>query len=224
METTVAAIDKIALALAKAQPKFKTLMKDKTAVINSSKGSYKYKYADLADVFISIRDALGENEIAVVQTTEPAPGDGGGYFLTTSLIHSSGQSINSTLRMDKWPDPKSLGIEMSYLRRYSLCALVGIASDDDTDADGLDPSKKGGATKKDVPPPSERTGLSAELLAAALEDIQEADTAETLRERYTKAYKLSMEAGDDAAKEKILAEYRTHALYVKPQPKAEAVS
>lgn len=225
METTVAAIDKIALALAKAQPKFKTLMKDKTAVINSSKGSYKYKYADLADVFISIRDALGENEIAVVQTTEPAPGDGGGYFLTTSLIHSSGQSINSTLRMDKWPDPKSLGIEMSYLRRYSLCALVGIASDDDTDADGLDPSKKNGATKKaDVPPPSERTGLDPELMRAAIEDIQEADNADDLRNRYAKAYKLAVEAGDEPAKGTLLAEYRGHKLYVAPQPRAQAVT
>lgn len=219
------AIDKIAGALAKAQPRFKMLSKDKTAIINSSKGSYKYKYADLADVFLSIRDALAENEIAVVQTTEPAPGDMGGYFLTTSLLHSSGQSINSTLRMDKWPDPKALGIEMSYLRRYSLCALVGIASDDDTDADGLDPSKKNGATKKsDVPPPSERAGLDPDLMRAAIEDIQEADNADDLRTRYAKAYKLAVEAGDEPAKGTLLAEYRGHKLYVAPQPRTQAVT
>lgn len=216
-------IDKIAAALAKAQPKFKPLIKNKTAVINSAKASYKYTYADLADVFISVREALAENEIAIVQSTSVR--EQGGYILTTRLIHSSGQSLNSDLVMDRWPDPKQFGIEMSYLRRYSVCALLGIASDDDTDSDGLDPTKKPGATKKpEAPPPSQRVGLSDEQLAAALEDIQEADTAETLRERYSKAYKLSVEAGDDAAKERILAQYRTHSLYVKPQPKAEAVS
>ena len=214
--------DKIAASLSRAQPKFKPLIKNKTARISSAKANYEYKYADLADVFISIREALGQEEIAVVQTT--SLNDKGGYLLSTRLLHSSGQSIESVMLLDRWPDPKHLGVEMSYLRRYALCALVGIASDDDTDADGLDPSKKGGATKKDVTPPSGRTGLSDELLAAALEDIQEADTAETLRERYAKAYKLSMDAGDDAAKDKILAEYRTHKLYVKPQPKTEAVS
>lgn len=215
-------IDKIAAALAKAQPKFKTLSKEKTAVINSAKASYKYKYADLADVFISIREALAENEIAIVQTTSVR--EQGGYILTTRLIHSSGQSLGSDLLMDRWPDPKQFGIELSYLRRYSLCALVGIASDDDTDADGLDPSKKGAATKKtdghtDVKPPSERTGLAEELLAAAVEDIQEADTAETLRTRYTKGYKLAMEAGDAAAQAKLLGEYRAHKLYVAPAPR-----
>lgn len=215
-------IDKIAAALAKAQPKFGVLVKNKQAVINSAKASYKYKYADLADVFISVREALAENEIAIVQTTSVR--EQGGYILTTRLLHSSGQSLNSDLVIDRWPDPKQFGIEMSYLRRYSLCALVGIASDDDTDSDGIDPSKKGAATKKtegqaETPPPSERVGLSEELLNAAIEDIQEADTAETLRQRYTKGYKLAMEAGDAAAQARLLGEYRAHKLYVAPAPK-----
>ncbi len=218
-------IDKIAAALAKAQPKFKPLIKSKTAVINSAKASYKYMYADLADVFISVREALAENEIAIVQTTSVR--EQGGYILTTRLIHSSGQSLSSDLVMDRWPDPKQFGIEMSYLRRYSVCALLGIASDDDTDADGLDHSK-GKATKKDggnhVPPPSERVGLDPEVMRAAVEDIEESETAEDLRARYSKAYKLALEAADTVAQSTLLAKYRGHALYVKPVPRSESVT
>lgn len=217
--------DKIAASLARAQPKFKPLIKNKTARIISAKANYEYKYADLADVFISIREALGQEEIAVVQTT--SLNDKGGYLLSTRLLHSSGQSIESVMLLDRWPDPKLLGVEMSYLRRYALCALVGIASDDDTDADGLDHSK-GKATKKDggnhVPPPSERVGLDPEVMRAAVEDIEESETAEDLRARYSKAYKLALEAADTVAQSTLLAKYRGHALYVKPVPRSESVT
>lgn len=220
-------IDKIAAALARAQPKFKPLIKSKTARISSAKATYEYRYADLADVFISVRDALAENEIAIVQST--SLNEKGGYVLATRLIHSSGQSLESALLLDRWPDPKALGIEMSYLRRYSVCALLGIASDDDTDADGLDHGKgKGNATKKDggtpVPAPSERLGMDPEVKRAALEDIDEAETAEELRARYSKAYKLALEAGDTVAQSDLLAKYRAHAMYVKPVPRSEAVT
>src|SRR5688572_23802842 len=57
-------IDKIASALAKAQRAFKPLHKNKVG----DAGSYKYDYADLADVVESCREALAENEIAVMQT------------------------------------------------------------------------------------------------------------------------------------------------------------
>lgn len=221
-EPVMPTIDKIAAALAKAQPTFKPLIKDKLAVINSAKASYKYKYADLASVFDSIRESLATNEIAIVQTTTPAES---GYLLTTRLIHSSGQSIDSTLRLDKWPDPKQFGIEMSYMRRYALCALVGIASDDDTDGDGADSGPRGNATKKDADPPANaRRGLEENILQNALEDIKEADTAEELRTRYSKAYRLALDAGDNAAQSKLLAEYRAHKLYVAPVTTKGAVS
>ena len=55
-------------------------------------------------MFISIREALGQEEIAVVQTT--SLNDKGGYLLSTRLLHSSGQSIESVMLLDRWQDAR----------------------------------------------------------------------------------------------------------------------
>ena len=79
-------LNHIAAALAKAQVQFKPLIKNKEAKITSSKGSYSYKYADLAEVFLTIRQALADNEIAVVQSTHLA--DKGLVLITNPVSYT----------------------------------------------------------------------------------------------------------------------------------------
>ncbi|MBP8241569.1 MAG: ERF family protein [Thermoflexales bacterium] len=214
-------LNQIALALAKAQVQFKPLIKNKEAKITSPKGSYSYKYADLAEVFLTIRQALADNEIAVVQSTHLADK---GLVLITNLIHSSGQTIKSVYPLDRHPDPKAMGIELSYHRRYQLCAIVGIASDDDTDGDGyydIKPKKKG---KDEDETESKRRGLDPNLLERAIEKIKAADTADSLRLTYSDSYRLATDAGDKDAAAKLVTEYRAHKLYVAPKAKEGALT
>ena len=81
-----------------------------------------------------VRKCLGQHEIATVQTTAI---DQGQIRLTTLLAHASGEWISSD-----WPvcsttetaTPQRMGAALTYARRYALFALVGIAGEDDLDA------------------------------------------------------------------------------------------
>lgn len=118
-----ASIGKIAGALSKAQGKMRLAAKD------SNNPFFGSKYADLGSVWEAAREALAENELAVVQVPE---GDVNGVVLTTLLIHSSDQWMKSVLKIKPVKaDPQGIGSAITYARRYALAAMVGIASDDD---------------------------------------------------------------------------------------------
>lgn len=120
-------ISKLALALAKAQGKIEGASKDR---VNPHFGS---RYATLASVWDACRVQLAEAEIAVVQ----APSSDATNLVTvvTVLAHSSGQWMESTLsaRPAK-ADAQGIGSVITYLRRYALSSMVGVAPEDDDDA------------------------------------------------------------------------------------------
>lgn len=116
---------------------------------NPTKGSvnphFKNRYADLADGIEAVRDALAANGLCVVQSTYM---DGDLMMLETRIAHESGQWIASDWPVCKFPVVQQVaGSAMTYSRRYSLFALVGIAGDDD---DGND------ASKSETPAPSKK--------------------------------------------------------------------
>lgn len=116
-------IGSLVAALAKAQGSITGALKD------SANPFFKSKYADLASCWDACRDALSSNEIAVVQGTSA---DDTGVTVTTTLAHSSGQWMRSSLRMvPKDSSPQGIGSAVTYGRRYGLTAMVGIAQIDD---------------------------------------------------------------------------------------------
>lgn len=116
-------INELALALSKAQKSIKGAIKD------SSNPFFKSSYADLQSVWDAIREPLASNGLAITQTTES---EGSQLFLLTTLMHASGQWIDS-----KFPivalknEPQAIGSATSYARRYSLAAIVGVYQTDD---------------------------------------------------------------------------------------------
>jgi hypothetical protein len=88
---------------------------------------FKSKYADLAAIFDAARKPLSANGLAIVQTI----GDG---VLHTRLLHTSGQWIASEHPLPMSGRPQEIGSALTYARRYSLSALIGIAADEDDDA------------------------------------------------------------------------------------------
>ena len=116
-------IDLIAAALAKAQATLSNVSKDKANPF------FKSKYADLGSVLDAIRGPLADNDLAIVHTTEYVDGV---TLLRTALLHKSGQSISGLYPIISMkPDPQSYGSAMTYARRYTIMAIVGVAAEDD---------------------------------------------------------------------------------------------
>jgi len=92
-------------------------------------GKYKYRYAPLGAVLDEVKRACELFELNITQ--EPTVYDT--YFsIITSLIHADGGVLRFEPTMLKMPnDAQALGSAMSYIRRYSLLAIFGIAPEDD---------------------------------------------------------------------------------------------
>ncbi|NBV87926.1 MAG: hypothetical protein EBR88_00150 [Betaproteobacteria bacterium] len=89
-------------------------------------------YADLAMILDTARSALSANGLSVTQSFMPLGSDGT-LMLVTTLGHKSGQFQRSFLPMKGNIEPQKLAAAATYLKRVALCALLGIAADDDDD-------------------------------------------------------------------------------------------
>ena len=98
-------------------------------------GQTRFRYADLAECQRVTRKPLADAGLAVTQTIE-------GHYLVTRLMHKSGQFISSQLPMSAPSKMQELGSMLTYLKRYAYCAILGIAADDDDDANLCDNTGK----------------------------------------------------------------------------------
>jgi hypothetical protein len=125
----------LAAALAAAQGEFPEVKKTRMATITSRNEAgrpHTYKYADLADVMAAIRPVLARHGIAVLQpiVTEP----GGETRLRTELRHGEQREISEMPLPIHNLAPQLIGSLLTYYRRYALTAMLGIAADEDDDA------------------------------------------------------------------------------------------
>lgn len=108
----------------------------KNATLNIENEFLKSKYADLASCLNAVRGPLSKNGIALIQLTEDSPDDGGTLGIRTILAHESGQTIEDVITM--YPpksDPQGIGSCRTYMRRYAVMAMCGIAGAMDDDAE-----------------------------------------------------------------------------------------
>jgi hypothetical protein len=125
-------INEIAAALSKAQSKIVGAEKD------GRNPHFNAKYSSLASVWEACRGPLTENNLSV---TQGLSNDDNRIKCTTMLMHSSGQFIKSELSMTpQQGTPQAAGSCATYLRRYSLQAMVGVAPDDDDGSAASAPS------------------------------------------------------------------------------------
>lgn len=121
--TTSEQINELAAALSSAQAVMEGAAKDAT------NPHFKSRYATLASVWEAARAPLTKHGLAVIQT---ARGDGAAVTVETMLTHKSGQWVRDSLTTTaRDAGPQSVGSAISYLRRYALAAMVGIAPEDD---------------------------------------------------------------------------------------------
>lgn len=110
-------------ALAKAQGEIENAGK------NAANPHFRSRYADLAEVLTTIREAFPKHGLGIVQ----APSfDGSLAHVTTVISHASGGYISATAScVPAKSDAQGIGAATTYLRRYSAASLAGIAQEDD---------------------------------------------------------------------------------------------
>lgn len=122
-------IAKLAEALSRAQAEMPA------AKFNSVNPFLKNKYADLGSIIDTAKPVLGKFGLAVTQLTF---NDGDRVGVETVLTHASGEWISAQFSLPLTDEKGKSGAQVAgsiitYLRRYSLAAILGMYSDEDTD-------------------------------------------------------------------------------------------
>ena len=108
-------------------------------IAKTSKAVYG-NYANFDDIIKIVRPLLNEHNFVLIQKTQTQQGDQfTSIGIVTELIHVSGEKVTSDpfivpLQSEKGKSlAQTAGSILTYAKRYSLCALLGIATGDDTD-------------------------------------------------------------------------------------------
>jgi hypothetical protein len=119
-------ITKLAIALSKFQSEVPVIPKDGQA--------YGYKYAPLDTIIEHIRKPLAKHGLSFIHLV----GDNGS--VSCLLLHESGEYIQSdyiTLPNDnsnnRTTPVQQMGSSITYAKRYTLSAMLGLATDEDND-------------------------------------------------------------------------------------------
>lgn len=161
-------------AIAKAQGSIENATKDR------ANEHFKSKYATLAAVYDACRKALSEAGVAVVQAPFNAGEDIG---VVTMLGHSSGQWLSGRLQVKPMRyDAQGAGSVITYLRRYILSAMVGVAPDDD-DGEAAVGRPAGNAGQQQRPGPQRQTAQAANAAAQTPAATSEVDRDAEAKER-----------------------------------------
>ena len=138
----------LAEALAKAQAEFPPVTRSKTVTVRTKTGgSYTFSYAPLDAILGAVGPALTKHGLALVQML-----DGGA--LVTLLMHESGASLEGRAPLPPMDDIQSFGSAITYLRRYAIQALLGIAAEEDDDGNRASGNAAGPARRPRPAPAS----------------------------------------------------------------------
>lgn len=122
-------------ALVKAQAEFPAISKDKSVKVTAKSGaSYTFKYAPLDSILAKVGPVLAANGLAITQTFGVSPT--GSPTLNTALVHTDGSTISGDLPLPvhQGASAQELGSLITYCRRYAIVAILGLATEEDDDA------------------------------------------------------------------------------------------
>lgn len=147
----------LASALAGVQLHLEPVAKDKT------NPAFKSRYATLDAIMESVRGPLAGSGLCIIQGGDEAVYNTEGHIVgvsvETMLAHASGEWISATFAspLEKHT-PQGLGSAVTYLRRYGVSALLGLATEDDDD--GNTASKSSARPAKALAPTSKYAGAA----------------------------------------------------------------
>lgn len=127
-------IDGLAAALSRFQGEgFAIPRTRKVEVALKSGGKYTFEYAPHELIVAAIRKPLADHGLAVSQVLS-ATSDGQ-PALRTILLHASGERIEDVfpLPIHETMSAQEMGSAITYVRRYALSSILGLATEDDDD-------------------------------------------------------------------------------------------
>lgn len=140
------------------------------AIKDANNPAFRSKYADLGAVWEAVKQPLTDHGFFVIQATDF---DAEHTWLSTVITHVSGESRSCRfpLRTVK-PGMQEIGSALTYARRYSLCAMLGVIADEDDDGNAA--SGHGNGHK-----PASRT--QAEVIHQGMSPVQDPDIEEGVK-------------------------------------------
>ncbi|GEM_PF-2423066 len=168
-------------ALQKAQAEFKSVLKAETAEVTTRKGGrFSYTYASLDSALEMMRPILAKHSLGIVQA--PALIDPQHLEIDTVLFHATGAYIQASFvlpveQSDTMNPVQVIGSVITYGRRYSVMALLNVATEDD-DTAGVGTST-GPGEPPEVTPNNDLDALHA-LAADAVFDEKEREQLSSL--------------------------------------------
>lgn len=102
---------------------------------------FRSRYADLATVLKTVRPVLARHGLAITQTTQV---DEQSRLLLVTRLHWRDEELVGYYPIQPVKaDPQGYGSALTYARRYTIQAIVGVAADDDDDGNAASaaPSK-----------------------------------------------------------------------------------
>lgn len=161
---------KLAAALVAAQGDLKAPAFDSQS---TAFGGKPYRYASLQSVIGVVRPALAKHQLCVIQELG---NDGTDLLVTTRLIHSSGESVESIQRSPCPLKPQDRGGVITYLRRYGLNALLCLAAEEDDDAGAAQEDAR--QAERPTKAPAARAAKTTERTAPPAANAQKRDDME----------------------------------------------
>lgn len=154
---------------------------------------FKSKYASFNEIVRASRPALTSQGLAVLQRVITL--DDGSMLLHTVLGHVSGQYIDSTMRINPpKADVQGIGSYITYLKRYSYAALVGVCTANEDD-DGESAMPRSHIQKQPTSNDNNRPGVitqdQLESLGKMLEMLENGDVLEKNITAFNKIQDLS---------------------------------
>ena len=128
MEATETKTSSLAAALAAVQAELQDPKPNKKAQM---RGRSNYRYAGLDDLLSVVRPVLAAHGVAFTQTLDLV---GDRVVLKTRLWVEGGEEVTSLYPMEWKGSHHDKGSEITYARRYSLEAIVGVSATEDDDA------------------------------------------------------------------------------------------
>lgn len=149
-------------AFAKAQASFAPVVRNREVeVLMKSGGKYKYKYAELDQIFAATKPALNAQGISIRQRVKID--SNGGYWVTTQL-RFKGFKVEDDFPLFKPQSnhPQDFNGAVTYAKRGGLQAALGVAAEDDNDGEG--------AGSLTTPPKVHKRSNDKEAVRQAAED------------------------------------------------------
>lgn len=174
-------IDGLAKALIDFQSKVEAITK------NGENPHFKSKFATLDDIIDGIKKPLHEAKLAFSQMPT------GDNKLITILMHETGQFMESIVDMKvEKQTSQGQGSAITYMRRYALSAMLGIASEEDDDGNAASGTEKGNVKAK--------TGAYFEQAKKNLVKMKDAKLVEEFKGKIAASDKYSKEEKAELSK------------------------